>query len=40
VTFHIGDMEIELMRALDDDSPIGRSSPGAARSLHHIAYRV
>jgi methylmalonyl-CoA epimerase len=39
-TFHIDGMEIELMRPLEDDSPIGRFIAKRGEGVHHIAYKV
>ncbi|HYW24727.1 MAG TPA: methylmalonyl-CoA epimerase [Terriglobales bacterium] len=39
-TFHVGDLEIELMQPLDEDSPIGRFIARRGEGIHHIAYRV
>lgn len=39
-TFRLGDMEIELMQPLEDDSPIGRFIARRGEGLHHIAYKV
>lgn len=35
-----GDVVIELLRPLADDSPVARFRGDAASKLHHIAYRV
>ncbi len=35
-----GETLIELLRPLDEDSPIARFRGDAATKLHHIAYRV
>src|SRR5215471_16635996 len=39
-SFHIGDLEIELMRPLEDDSPVGRFIARRGEGIHHIAYKV
>jgi methylmalonyl-CoA/ethylmalonyl-CoA epimerase len=39
-TFHIGDLEIELMQPTDDDSPVGRFIARRGEGVHHIAYKV
>jgi methylmalonyl-CoA epimerase len=39
-SFRVGDMEIELMRPLEDDSPVGRFIARRGEGIHHIAYRV
>ncbi|HEY4027707.1 MAG TPA: methylmalonyl-CoA epimerase [Candidatus Dormibacteraeota bacterium] len=39
-TFHIGDMEIELMQPTDEDSPVGRFIARRGEGIHHIAYKV
>jgi methylmalonyl-CoA epimerase len=39
-SFRVGDMEIELMQPLDDDSPVGRFIARRGEGIHHIAYRV
>ena len=39
-SFHIGDMEIELMRPLEPDSPIGRFIARRGEGIHHVAYKV
>jgi methylmalonyl-CoA/ethylmalonyl-CoA epimerase len=39
-TFHIGDLEIELMQPTDDDSPVGRFIARRGEGIHHIAYKV
>jgi len=40
VGLRTGDAVIELLRPLDDDSPIARFRGNAATRLHHTAYRV
>ena len=35
-----GDMEIELMQPLEDDSPVGRFIARRGEGIHHVAYRV
>jgi methylmalonyl-CoA/ethylmalonyl-CoA epimerase len=39
-SFRIGEMEIELMQPLEEDSPIGRFIARRGEGIHHIAYRV
>jgi methylmalonyl-CoA epimerase len=39
-TFRVGDLEIELMQPLEEDSPIGRFIARRGEGVHHIAYRV
>lgn len=39
-SFRIGDLEIELMQPLEDDSPVGRFIARSGEGIHHIAYRV
>jgi methylmalonyl-CoA/ethylmalonyl-CoA epimerase len=39
-SFRIGDLEIELMRPLEEDSPIGRFIARRGEGIHHIAYKV
>src|SRR5215471_11051414 len=39
-TFKVGDLEIELMQPLEEDSPIGRFIARRGEGIHHIAYRV
>lgn len=39
-SFRIGDVEIELMQPLEDDSPIGRFIARRGEGVHHVAYRV
>ena len=39
-TFRVGDLEIELMQPLDDDSPVGRFIARRGEGIHHIAYKV
>jgi methylmalonyl-CoA epimerase len=40
VGLRAGDAVIELLRPLDDDSPIARFRGNAETKLHHTAYRV
>ena len=40
VGLRAGDSVIELLRPLDEDSPIARFRGDAASKLHHTAYRV
>ena len=39
-TFQVGELEIELMQPLEEDSPIGRFIARRGEGIHHIAYRV
>ena len=39
-SFHIGELEIELMQPLEDDSPIGKFIARRGEGIHHIAYKV
>jgi methylmalonyl-CoA epimerase len=39
-TFRVGDLEIELMQPLEDESPIARFIARRGEGIHHIAYRV
>lgn len=39
-SFRVGDLEIELMQPLEDDSPVGRFIARRGEGIHHIAYRV
>jgi methylmalonyl-CoA epimerase len=39
-SFRIGEVEIELMEALRDDSPVGRFIAKRGEGVHHIAYAV
>jgi methylmalonyl-CoA epimerase len=39
-TFRVGELEIELMQPLADDSPVGRFIAKRGEGIHHIAYRV
>ncbi len=39
-TFQLGDLEIELMQPLDDDSPVGRFIARRGEGIHHVAYKV
>lgn len=38
--FRIGDLEVELMQPLGDDSPVGRFIAKRGEGIHHIAYKV
>ncbi len=38
--FRIGDVEIELMQPLGEDSPVGRFIDKRGEGIHHIAYKV
>jgi len=39
-SFHIGDLEIELMQPLEDDSPVGKFIARRGEGIHHIAFKV
>jgi len=39
-SFRVGDLQIELMQPLEDDSPVGRFIARRGEGIHHIAYRV
>jgi len=39
-SFRVGDLEIELMQPLADDSPVGKFIAKRGEGIHHIAYRV
>jgi methylmalonyl-CoA/ethylmalonyl-CoA epimerase len=39
-SFRIGELEIELMQPLEDDSPVGRFIARRGEGIHHIAYKV
>jgi methylmalonyl-CoA epimerase len=39
-TFRVGELEIELMQPLEEDSPVGRFIARRGEGIHHIAYRV
>src|SRR5262245_31740438 len=39
-SFRVGDLEIELMQPLEEDSPVGRFIARRGEGLHHVAYRV
>jgi len=39
-TFQVGEMEIELMQPLEEDSPVGRFLARRGEGIHHIAYEV
>ncbi len=39
-SFRVGDMEIELMCPIQEDSPIARFIARRGEGMHHIAYRV
>ena len=40
VSFQVGDVEIELMQATSDDSPIARFIAKRGEGIHHVAYKV
>jgi methylmalonyl-CoA epimerase len=39
-SFRAGDVEIELMQPLEQDSPVGRFLARRGEGVHHVAYRV
>jgi len=39
-SFRVGNLEIELMQPLADDSPVGKFIAKRGEGIHHIAYRV
>jgi methylmalonyl-CoA epimerase len=39
-SFRVGDLEIELMQPLADDSPVGRFIARRGEGIHHVAYKV
>ena len=39
-SLRIGDLEIELMQPLEEDSPVGRFIARRGEGIHHVAYRV
>ena len=39
-TFHIGDVEIELMQPTGGDTPVGRFIAKRGEGIHHVAYEV
>jgi methylmalonyl-CoA epimerase len=39
-SFRVGDVEIELMQPLEEDSPVGRFIARRGEGLHHVAYQV
>jgi len=39
-TFHVGDVQIELMEPTREDSPVGRFIARRGEGVHHIAYQV
>jgi methylmalonyl-CoA epimerase len=39
-TFRVGDLEIELMQPLEEESPVGRFIARRGEGLHHVAYQV
>ncbi|HEX6350051.1 MAG TPA: methylmalonyl-CoA epimerase [Candidatus Dormibacteraeota bacterium] len=40
VSFQVGDVEIELMQATSEDSPIARFIAKRGEGIHHVAYKV
>ena len=39
-SLRIGDSRVELLAALDDDTPVGRFLAGRGPGMHHVAYEV
>lgn len=39
-SFHVGEIEIELMQPLADDSPVARFLASRGEGLHHVSYKV
>ena len=39
-SLHVGDLEIELMQPLREDSPVARFIERRGEGLHHVAYKV
>jgi methylmalonyl-CoA epimerase len=39
-SFHVGDIEIELMQPTSDDSPIAKFIAKRGEGIHHVAYKV
>jgi methylmalonyl-CoA/ethylmalonyl-CoA epimerase len=37
---HVGDLEIELMQPMREDSPVARFIERRGEGLHHVAYKV
>jgi methylmalonyl-CoA/ethylmalonyl-CoA epimerase len=38
--FRVGDLEIELMQPLDEDSPVGKFIARRGEGIHHVSYKV
>lgn len=39
-SLRVGELEIELMQPLEEDSPVGRFLARRGEGIHHIAYKV
>jgi methylmalonyl-CoA epimerase len=39
-SFRVGDLEIELMQPLEEESPVGRFIARRGEGVHHVAYEV
>ena len=39
-SFHVGDVEIELMQPLEPDSPVGKYIAKRGEGVHHVAFKV
>jgi methylmalonyl-CoA epimerase len=39
-SFHVGDIEIELMQPTSEDSPIAKFIAKRGEGIHHVAYKV
>jgi methylmalonyl-CoA/ethylmalonyl-CoA epimerase len=38
--FQVGDVQIELMRPLEEDSPVGRFISRRGEGIHHVSFKV
>ena len=38
--FRVGDLQIELMQPLDEDSPVGRFIARRGEGIHHVSFKV
>jgi methylmalonyl-CoA/ethylmalonyl-CoA epimerase len=39
-SLHVGTSRVELLRPLEDDSPVGRFVSGRGPGMHHVAFAV
>jgi methylmalonyl-CoA/ethylmalonyl-CoA epimerase len=39
-SFRVGDVHLELMQPLDEDSPVGKFIARRGEGIHHVAYEV